>query len=102
MSSPPRHDAEALRRELLDAFEDVRPAGPFVGSARGVEVDVTLGGGVAGVRIDPARYRSRRPDDLGTAVVAAHGNARQLAIAGQRQAIVDVLEKCGVTTIKKM
>lgn len=91
-----RHDPEELRREILDAYERVRPDGPFVGAAPGVQVEVDLHGGVVGLSFDRAVYQRTPSDELGAAIVSAHRNARETAVAAERQVVLDTMAACGL------
>jgi DNA-binding protein YbaB len=89
-------DPDEVTREVLAAFAQVRPDGPFLGSAQGVEVEVNLAGEIVDISFAPTTYRLTRDDVLGAAIVSAHRDARESAIAAKQQAVLDVLEKCGI------
>lgn len=82
--------------ELREAFERAQPEGPFLGSAAGVEIEVSLDGNLMSLGFDEPTYRVTGSAELGVAVVAAYRTARESAFGAQRQMAADVLADLGV------
>lgn len=86
-----RIDPRQMALELREAFDQVRPEGPFHGSAPGVEVTVTSDGEIADLHFAEAVYRVTHSDDLSRAIMAAHRQARTAALTAHRKAIDEML-----------
>jgi hypothetical protein len=93
-----RIDPDEVTREIREAYAAVRPDGPFLGADGAVTAETNLDGDIVAIAFDEPVYRITRTDDLGAAIVAAHREARETAIAAKRQAVFDVLARTGVDT----
>jgi DNA-binding protein YbaB len=91
-----RIDPDQITCEIEDAYGEVRPHGPFHGSAPGVDVTVDADGGITDLRFTEAVYRATHSDDLGRAVVAAYRDARTAAMTTREQAIGTMLRGWGI------
>ena len=84
-----RIDPRQAVLEIHDALDQLRPDGPFRGTALGVEVVVTADGSIADLHFAEAVYRATHVDDLSHAIVAAYRQARMAAFAAHRRVIDD-------------